>query len=154
MPATVTAIPELDLADPAFVADPYPAYARLRAGGPRWSGPLRAWLVADHHSVAHLLRSQLLVRHPDASDEANRSLQRVEGPEHGRLRSTVADVFHGAGIRRLTRMVGRDAGELVAHCASGEPLDLMAGLAHPLAIRTIARVLGLPAEDLGPLAGW
>jgi cytochrome P450 len=153
----MTAIPEPDPAGTDLVADPYPAYARLRARGPQWSSSLKAWLVADHRSVLQLLRSPLLVRAPrraDAVDDAHRSLQRVEHEAHARLRSTIADVFHGAGVQPLKGLISRRADELVRCCTSGDALDLMAGLAHPLSIHTIALVLGLPVEDLSPLVGW
>src|SRR5439155_14402079 len=119
---------------PAFLADPYPTYAALRARGVRWSGSAGAWLVADHRMVVELSRSRHFVRASEragAAGGAERTLQRVERAEHARLRSTVADVFHGEAARRLVARVTRQAGELVASCATGEPVDLMSRLAHP-----------------------
>lgn len=149
-------VSDLDLSEPAPAADPHGTGARPPVGGTRWSNSLRAWLITDHGAVARLLRSPLLVRAPERPDrdDANRSLQRVERPEHARLRATVADVFHGPAALRLRGPVGRLADELVARCASGVPVDLMAEVAHPLATGAIAQVLGIPAEDLGGLAAW
>lgn len=157
MPATATSSHEVDLAAPAFLADPYPAYAALRASGVRWSDSAEAWLVADHGLVVQLSRSPLFVRSAeqlDTGDETARTLQRVERGDHARLRSTVADVFHGEAALRLKEWVTGRADELLASCAAGGTVDLMSDLAHPLSIHTIARVLGLPEADLETLVGW
>jgi unspecific monooxygenase len=157
MHATATSTHEVDLGDPTFLADPYPAYGALRASGVRWSDSAGAWLVADHQLVVEVSRSPLFVRatpHAAARDDTERTLQRVERADHTRLRSTVADVFHGEAARRLTAWIAGRADELVARCASGGAIDLMSELAHPLASHTIARILGLPRADLGTLVGW
>src|SRR5262249_12336141 len=123
----------------------------------QWEEGLRSWLAADYGSVVALSRSRLFVRateSPDARDGANRTLQRVEGAEHARLRSAVAGVFRRDSLRRLAGCITQLADVLVAVCCAGGPADLIAELAHPVSIRSIACVIGLPAEDLDALTTW
>ncbi len=48
---------------PAFVADPYPAYAALRAAGrAHWFEPTGQWLIPHHSDVSALLRDRRLGR--------------------------------------------------------------------------------------------
>src|SRR5262245_1340330 len=48
-------------ADPAFLADPYPAYAQLRCLAPvAWVPELRSWVVSRHADAAALLRDPRL----------------------------------------------------------------------------------------------
>lgn len=49
--------------DPAFVADPYPAYEELRARGRvHYYEPTKQWLVPHHADVSALLRDRRLGR--------------------------------------------------------------------------------------------
>ena len=59
---TVTAVP-LDLADPAVVADPYPAFAQARAVAPvQWHEGLQLWLAFTHAEANAVLRDRRLGR--------------------------------------------------------------------------------------------
>ena len=52
-----------DPADPAFVADPYPVFRRLRDEAPvLWNPTTGQWLVARHADVDRLLRDRGLGR--------------------------------------------------------------------------------------------
>jgi cytochrome P450 len=147
----------IDLADPALVADPYPAYAALREHRVGWGERLGCWVAADHHSVAQLARTASLVSAGGSrtgDDDERRTLQRAEDGEHERLRTAVVDVFHGEALRRLIPYVAKAANELATHCLAGGEADLMSDFAHPLAMRVIARVLGLPDAELEPLTEW
>jgi cytochrome P450 len=140
----------------AAVADPYPAYAALRERGLAWSTDVNGWVAADYRSVVQLARSASLVRagRSRTDDDEQRTLQRVEGAEHERLRTSVADVFLGEALRRLGLDVASVADELVTRCLTGGVVDLMSDFAHPLAMRVIGRVLGLPDAELAPLVEW
>jgi cytochrome P450 len=154
MQATASPVAGVHLADPAFLADPYPAYAALRAQRVQWVQELHSWLAADYESVLELLTSRRFVRAHGPSNAGARTLQRAEDADHARLRSAVADVFHGEALGRLAVHVARLADDLVDRCCASGPVDLMSELAHPISIRTIAHVLGLPAEDLCALTTW
>jgi cytochrome P450 len=63
-----------DLASPAFKADPYPFYVRLRAEAPVWRATLRdrrtAWLVTRYEDVARVLKDDAF-----AKDKLNAALR-------------------------------------------------------------------------------
>ena len=63
-----------DLASPAFKANPYPFYARLRAEAPVWRATLRdrrtAWLVTRYEDVARVLKDDAF-----AKDRLNAALR-------------------------------------------------------------------------------
>jgi len=150
-------IADLDPSDPAFLADPYPTYAALRPQRVQWAEGVQSWVAADYRSVVELSKSRFFVRSAEpahAVDDASRTLQRVEGADHARLRSTVAPAFRGASVRRLAADIAHLADGLVAGCCAGATADLMSELAHPLSIRAVAIVLGLPGEDLDALIEW
>ena len=46
----------LDLADPNFLADPYPAYRYLRERAPVWRSPLGMWVLSRHADIAAVLK--------------------------------------------------------------------------------------------------
>jgi cytochrome P450 len=156
MQGALAAAAVIDLADPSVVADPYPAYAALRERGLGWSAHVNGWVAADYRSVVQLARSAALVRagRTRSDDGEQRTLQRVDGAEHERLRSSVAGVFHGEALRRLTLEVASLADELLSRCLTGGVVDLMSDFAHPLAMRVIGRVLGLPDAELARLVEW
>src|SRR5690606_32762184 len=85
--------------DPAFVADPYPADAELRARGrAHWFEPTNPWLVPPHADVSALLRDRRLAR-PD--------LQRFPHEDGGRVRwlepTSQSLVPHHADVSALLR---------------------------------------------------
>jgi hypothetical protein len=60
---TSTAVPPLDVTDPAVVADPYPGFARARAIAPvQWHEGLRLWLAFTHAESNAVLRDRRLGR--------------------------------------------------------------------------------------------
>lgn len=108
---------------PAFVADPYPAYAALRAAGrAHYFEPTRQWLVPHYSDVSGLLRDRRLgrtylhrfshdefgVTAPPAAHEPFHTLNGhgildLEAPDHTRIRRLVAKAFTPAGSRRSSR---------------------------------------------------
>src|SRR4029077_12460639 len=119
--------------DAAFVADPYPALARLREG-PRalYDERTDQWLVSRHADVNALLRDRRLGRsylhvashadwgRPDPpAEEAGFwnlvGLQLIdkEPPDHTRLRRLVTTAFTPRTVAGLRLMIGEVAGRLV-----------------------------------------
>ena len=102
----------LDLRDPEFVADPYPALAELRKTGPMlWHEPSDRWLATTHEAVSAVLRDRAFGRiwtdwEPVDEMEPFNTLHRNqmmenEPPEHTRLRRLVAGAFGRGHVERM-----------------------------------------------------
>ncbi|MFJ4904110.1 cytochrome P450 [Streptomyces sp. NPDC093249] len=161
---------------PAFVADPYPAYATLRAAGRvHWHGPARQWLVPHHADVSALLRDRRLGRtythrfsHEEFGREAppaayepfhtlnDHGLLDLEGADHARIRRLVSTAFTPRTVEELAPTVRRLAAELVGRLVAEGGGDLQALVAEPLPVAVIAEMLGIPAQDeeRGMLRPW
>lgn len=158
---------DFDPWSPEFVADPYPAYARLRAAGrAHWYGPSQQWLVPHHEDVSALLRDRRLGRTythrftheefgrpaPDAAHEPfhtlnDHGLLDLEGADHTRIRRLVSKAFTPRTVERLAPTVRRLAGELVGGLVADGGGDLLARVAEPLPVAVIAEMLGVPEDD-------
>jgi cytochrome P450 len=158
-----------DPADSAFLDDPYPTFAALRALAPVHEHPLLGMPVAvSHAACSEVLRGRSLGRiWADAEPAAQfpafnllhrNSLLEREGEPHDRLRNLVAGAFNRGHTARLEPAVRALADRLVAELAvqvrhTGSA-DLMAGVAHVLPVEVIAELLGLPEEMRPRLRGW
>ncbi|MFE7894520.1 cytochrome P450 [Streptomyces sp. NPDC057412] len=160
--------------DPAFLADPYPAYAELRARGRvHWFEPTNQWLVPHHADVSALLRDRRLGRtyqHRFTHEEFGRSapppehepfhtlndhgMLDLEPPDHTRIRRLVSKAFTPRTVERLRPYVRDLAGELVAGLVERGGGDLLTEVAEPLPVAVIAEMLGIPEADRGPLRPW
>ncbi|MFF3250147.1 cytochrome P450 [Actinacidiphila glaucinigra] len=159
---------------PQFVADPYPAYARLRAEGrAHWFEPSGQWLIPHFADVSALLRDRRLGRtylHRFNHEEFGRTapppehepfttlngngLLDLEAPDHTRIRRLVSKAFTPRTVERLTPTVQRLAGELVDRLVAQGGGDLVAMVAEPLPVAVIAEMLGIPAADRHLLRPW
>lgn len=160
--------------DPAFVADPYPAYAELRERGRviRYERTDQ-WLVPHHADVSALLRDRRLGRTyqhrfthedfgrtaPPAEHEPFHTLNDhgmldLEPPDHTRIRRLVSKAFTPRTVERLKPYVERLAGELVDELVAAGGGDLLTDVAEPLPVAVIAEMLGIPASERAPLRPW
>jgi cytochrome P450 len=160
--------------DPAFVADPYPAYARLREAGRVLYDPATDhWLVPHHADVNALLRDRRFGRtylhvashaemgHPEEPEYLapfwhlirNGMLDR-EPPDHTRLRRLVAKAFTPRMVERLRGRVQANVDRLVDRLADAGGGDLVAEVAEPLSVAVISDLLGVPEADRPLLRPW
>ncbi|MEU1281056.1 cytochrome P450 [Streptomyces sp. NPDC005805] len=160
--------------DPAFAADPYPAFAALRERGRvHWYEPTRQYLVPHHADVSALLRDRRLGRTylhrfghedfgrtaPPAAHEPfhtlnDHGLLDLEAPDHTRIRRLVTKAFTPGTVRELEPVVRRLAAELVAALVKAGGGDLVAEVAEPLPVAVIAEMLGVPESDRPLLRPW
>ncbi|MDI5962067.1 cytochrome P450 [Streptomyces sp. SL13] len=159
---------------PAFVADPYPAYAALRDRGRavRFE-PTRQWLVPHHDDVSALLRDRRLGRtyqHRFSHEEFGRTppppehepfhvlngngLLDLEAPDHTRIRRLVSKAFTPRTVERLRPTVESLASRLADDLVADGGGDLLAQVAEPLPVAVIAEMLGIPPQDREPLRPW
>lgn len=160
--------------DPAFVADPYPAYAELRARGRvLYYEPSDQWLVPHHADVSALLRDRRLGRtyqHRFTHEEFGRTppppehepfhvlndhgMLDLEPPDHTRIRRLVSKAFTPRTVERLRPYVHRLADDLVAALVEAGGGDLLTDVAEPLPVAVIAEMLGIPESDRAQLRPW
>jgi cytochrome P450 len=157
-----------------FVADPYPAYARLRAAGRVLYDPgSDHWLVPHHADVSALLRDRRFGRtylHVATHAEMGRpeeppylapfwhlirnGMLDREPPDHTRLRQLVARAFTPRMVERLRDRVQATSDRLVDAVADAGGGDLIAEVAEPLSVAVISELLGVPEPERPLLRPW
>ncbi|MFC4854784.1 cytochrome P450 [Actinophytocola glycyrrhizae] len=158
-----------DPRDPAFLADPYPVFAQLRADGPvHWHEQLGLAVAVSHQACSEVLRNRSAGRlwrdKEPASDFVafnllhQNSLLENEPPRHTRLRRLISTAFARGHTERLRPWVRSLASTLVTSLASAikadGAADLLAHVAAPLPVEVIAELLGVPAADRAKLQPW
>lgn len=154
----------LDLDDPAFVADPYPALARERAeGAVAWHEPSSTWLVVRHRECNDVLRDRRFGRLWHDKQPADRfepfnvlhrnQMMENEPPAHSRLRRKVSTAFARGHIERMRPRVTALGRELLAG-TDPNGFDVLADFAEPLPVLVIAELLGAPTADVASLRSW
>ncbi|MDQ0378057.1 cytochrome P450 [Amycolatopsis thermophila] len=158
-----------DPRDPAFLADPYPEFARLRAQAPvhRHDG-LGLAIAVSHGAASAVLRHRGLGRiWTDASPPEQfvsfnllhrNSLLENEPPVHTRLRRSISSAFGRGHVERLRPTVAKLADGLVENLAgaiaAGGSADLLDALAQPLPVAVISELLDVPEADRPRLVPW
>ena len=158
--------------DPVFMADPYPAYERLRA-----LGPVAFWeelgkpVLCGHAEVSAVLRDRRFGREvthlasrealgwapiperlaPFHAFEAHSLLER-EPPVHTRLRRLVNRAFTSRALAGLGPRIEGLAEELIDGFSS--EAELMEGFATPIPLTVIAELLGAPIEAGPQMLAW
>lgn len=152
--------------DPATHADPYPSYRRLRELAPVHRSPLGILVLSRFADIDVVLRDPrfghtmsdevklLKVMHGPGSvtvDEFSRWMLMLDPPDHTRLRGLVQKAFTPRAIEalrpRITELVDRFVGSLLAHLEADGWADIVDELALPLPVTVITGMLGLPIED-------
>ena len=160
----VRPISSLDLADEAFVADPYPAFERARSQHPiAWHEDSQMWLVCTHRECNAALRDRRLGRIWSEREPAERfepfnllhrnQMMENEPPQHTRLRRTVSTAFARGHIERMRPRVKVLAMHLLEQI-SAEEFDVLSDFAEPLPVMVIAELLGTPSSDVSTLRAW
>jgi cytochrome P450 len=155
---------ELDLADPGFVDDPYPALARLRETAPLvWHEPTGQWLALTYAAANGLLRDRRFGRLWQDKQPVERfepfnllhrnQMMENEPPVHTRMRSLVAAAFARGHVERLRPRV-QSVAEALLDDVDLSSFDLIADYAEPLPVAVIAELLGVPEADRSLLRPW
>ena len=163
-----------DSSDPAFIADPYPVYRRLRDDHPiLWNPETRQWLISRHADVNRLLRDRRLGRtylhqathgemgRPEPTDwhapfhELNDAgMLDMEPPDHTRLRRLVLRAFTPRTVEAMRGRVQAIVDRLIDDFAGAGEVDLIADFVEPLPVTVIAELLGIPKADRHLLRPW
>ncbi len=154
--------------DAAFVQNPYPFYARLRA----MPDELVHWqdydmaCAAGYGAVNAILRDRRFGREMPADlaqpiparlkpfyDIEAHSMLELNPPRHTRLRSLVLRAFTSRRIKALAPEIEVLCHKLIDGFAAGE-VDLLAAYAQKLPVIIIARLLGVPEAMADQLLVW
>ncbi|HJP77927.1 MAG TPA: cytochrome P450 [Pseudonocardiaceae bacterium] len=163
-------IPEIELSDPAVLADPFTAYGTAREAGPVarlvTPGFGTMWAVTRYDEAKALLtdpRFQLNERTyqrldvPEHCMKYLRTMQSMDGSEHTRLRRLVSPSFTagraGEFRPRIERIVDTLLDDVAVQAKAG-PVDLLATFTRPLPIDVICELVGIPDADRTAWRGY
>ncbi|CRZ17654.1 cytochrome P450 [Mycolicibacterium neworleansense] len=151
----------LQLLDPACRADPYPSFERIRELGPLYLPESNLTVFSSFGDCDEVLR------HPASrSDRSNSTIARrqleaepserprgpanflfLDPPDHTRLRKLVSKAFVPKVIKALEPDIAALVDGLLDDVERRGSLDVIGGLAYPLPVAVICRLLGVPVED-------
>ena len=150
--------------DPAFVADPYPTYRRLRAEDPVHHSPLGFWVLTRYDDVVAALRDPRLAKEAIAAFVAARfgapvpamglSMLDRDPPDHTRLRSLVSKAFTPRVVEGLRPRIQQVVDGLLERVREAGSMDLIEEFAYPIPVNVICEMLGVPVEDHERFKGW
>jgi cytochrome P450 PksS len=166
---------QFDILSPAFHANPFPTFDRMRADGPVVQVKLpivgRTWLAVTHDACAELLKDHAsFVRDPaNAGSRTQARILKVlprtlgllamnmlghDDPEHRRLRGLVDQAFVRRTIQAMKPMIVEVADRLLDRLKGRTEADLMAEFCRDLPLSVICALLGLPERDHERFKGW
>ena len=163
-----------ELASPAFFADPYPLFHRMRAEAPvYWSGVLNSWVLTRYEDVVSTMRdarllssaqrmTTLLDQLPEGMREEVRlvdhhyaaTLPFLNPPEHTRIRGLVNKSFSPRIIENMRSRIQEIADQLLDAVHGAAKMDLIGDFAFPLPVTVISALVGVPLEDRGKFKYW
>jgi cytochrome P450 len=119
-----------------------------------------AWLVTGYHDVRALLTDPRISKNRNRPDMARMippngaptkhfaNQVEMDPPGHTRMRRVIAKAFTAARAEKLRPRVTEIVDDLLDAMIRGErPVDLSTAFAHPLSIRVIGELLGVPENE-------
>ena len=171
--------PVFDPADPAFMADPYPAYARIRESTAVWhpDGDHLWYLTrfADVHAGFRDRRLGTTFLHRYTPDELGLApdvpvwrdprwqdfqaferweMLNLEPPLHTRLRRLVTEAFTPRTVEGLRSGTEERARSLLAPGREAGSIDLVGDYAQHFSLGIICGLIGVPASDEATILRW
>ncbi|MDP4022496.1 cytochrome P450 [Methylobacterium sp. NEAU 140] len=161
--------------DPAYRADPYPLYARLRER-PVSRQRDGSYVVSAHAAIRSLLFDPRLSsedlppsRRPRTGNPlkdwilnpirnriatAHRPLIFRDPPDHDTLRALVMRSFTVPRVEALRGRIVRDVDALLDACRGRDRICLVDDLSYPLPVAVICDLLGVPEADEPRFQAW
>ncbi|UXA17806.1 cytochrome P450 [Mycobacterium sp. SMC-4] len=147
------------LLDPAHRADPYPIYRKIREHGPLLLPDLNLAVFTSYADCDQVLRhpasasdrlkstvtQRMIAEGGEARPVGTPGFLFLDPPDHTRLRGLVSKAFVPKVVKNLEPEIATLVDDLLAH--AGESFDVLSGLAYPLPVAVICRLLGVPLED-------
>lgn len=149
---------DYDPQDPVTAAHPFDAYRALHRSGRVHYNPRRAtFIISRLDDVRAALRDTDQVTSTQGVTRLRMSAPLAvltDAEEHTRLRKQVQPGFSKGAMNSWQAIIERLAEELVADVLSNPGCDVVQRLAIPMPIRLIARILGVPDDDVGDFRRW
>ena len=163
---------------PDMLADPYAAYARLRASDPvHWYAPQEAWLLTRYADVDAALRDARLSNTFGTAIEqvagapgaqlapgwqalrdiltfVSNSLVFSDPPRHTRLRGLVSKAFNPQTIDAMRPRIQELLDDLLEPLLARGEMELVRDVAFPFPLIVLALLLGFPAQDGDRIKRW
>ena len=153
-----------DPIDPAFRADPYPAYRVLLEEAPLYESPYGMLVVSRYEDCMSVLRSPgtsndfrkspRFAPAVEDDEEITPSFLFLDPPDHTRLRGLVSRAFTPRRVDQLRPRAQQIADEVFDRAAATGSLEVVGDLAFPLPVMMICELLGVPAEDVDEFKEW
>ncbi|WP_411083279.1 cytochrome P450 family protein [Streptomyces sp. cmx-18-6] len=165
-PAGTEIIADLTGADPAFTANPYPYFAKLRALGPvhraRVMDGRIGWLIVDPHEARAMMKdrrfstdARYLTAWPDMGRSAiGTNMLQADPPDHTRLRRLVAKEFTPRRIEALRPRIQEITDELLDAMVPAGRADLVRSFSLQLPLAVICELFGVPEKDREDFHRW
>ena len=155
--------------------DPYPTYARLHKEGPihyvEVAGKWAVWSIFSHAECASIAKDtrfsakraqQMLLPLPLSKQGEFSELARMfsmwlifmDPPEHTRLRKLLTKGFSPAAVEALRPQVEAIVDRMLSPLKPGSEVELMREFAHPLPVRIILEMMGIPQEMRDTFVDW
>ncbi|MCU1361202.1 MAG: hypothetical protein JWN99_2491 [Ilumatobacteraceae bacterium] len=162
--------------DPAFRADPYPAYDRLRTTEPVHVSPFGFTLLTRYDDIARTLRGSEFARdldaHADTPTDPVRKARRerlrarrdrgrgaknilnLDPPDHTRLRRLVTLAFTPTAIERLRPRIQQLVDDVLDVADERGTMELVDELAFTMPFQVISDLLALPTGRSDEIRAW
>ena len=162
----MTAVPEIDLSDPAVLGDPVATYNEARERCPvaktAVPGLGTLWIVTRHEEARAMLgdprfevNSGSFLRAPGIPEDCRpylRTMAEVDGPSHLRLRRLIAPAFAPRRAAQFRPRIDTIIASLLDDLTG--PVDLLAEFARPLPMEVICELVGIPEADRPSWREW
>jgi len=156
---------EIDIHEPSFVRDPYPAYDQLREKCPVMHSDLYEgfWLLTRYEDVkqaatnwrAYTSSVPGVTAIPMITQRTEPQLPiELDPPLHSRYRALVNPVFSIQRVETMRPKLQAIITSLIDRLVEQGRGDLVADYAVPLSVGTLAEFTGLPKADSGKWVSW
>ncbi|MEH7453739.1 cytochrome P450 [Gottfriedia acidiceleris] len=150
-----------------FFQNPYPFYENLRSMNSIYRGNLLkypGWYVTGYEEAITILKdSRFKNRIPlPATSKKYDFLKNIQNDmmlfknqsDHKRLRFLVSNVFTPRMVEHLRPYIEKTVYDLLQQFQNQKTLDIVSDLAFPLASLIIARIIGIPQQDIYQFKKW
>jgi cytochrome P450 len=144
-------ITDFDPLDPAIAADPYPYYRALLAGERvHYNAKRDVYILSRYSDVRDAARNHEVLSSAGGVTFSQGSppfLPTSDQPVHSRMRKQLTPGLTRSALQTWRPMVDQLAREVVGGLLTKTTADIVADVATPMTMRTIANVLGVSGGD-------